>query len=186
MKSQKSMLVAVSVVIVAFIGLSLERISTASHAETSFQYDEQSLIERALQDSIQVGGLKSTGDAASDRDLVKLTTWTTLGEWDAVTGAAALPDANKFGVSADMPVLIVVIRGQISDDAMPGAPSLNQSKGPIYDNKYVIMDPNSGRVIGSTSFGPGYSLPLYPQETIAGGATAVFNPEATTDVLPLP
>lgn len=152
------------------------------------QYDEEALIQIALKDTFMAGGLVSTGDPVEDRAKVKLTAWTTLGEWDSLTGSAAVaPEAVKIGLSGGMPIFVVVIRGEFFEDLMPGLPNPAQIKGVVYDNKYVMVNPVTRQVVGTSAYGPGNSLPLYDDQTIAGGATAVFiNPESTADVLPLP
>lgn len=82
-----------------------------------------------------------------------------LGEWLSLIDADLGLDAAKFGLTSDMPVFILAIRGEVAWNGHFLQPP-GKDVTPKYDNITIVLDASTGEPLWVASKEPGYPMPI--------------------------
>lgn len=115
--------------------------------------DDKTLTDKALV-AARVQGLAGEPAAQASHRM-------TYGEWLARSNSALGPDASQFGLTPDLPVFILVIRGNVewTGPSAPPPPGVQNSRTD-FNNMVVVLNALTGEVLQVHSYSPGARTPL--------------------------
>ena len=115
--------------------------------------DDQSLEAKALAEAY-TAGLQGKPEAQKAVSM-------TMADWLKLMNAELGKDAFQFGLTPDMPVYVLAIRGQVVWHG-PGLPQPGQTKteAETYDNITIVLNARTGETIWAGATRTGYSMPV--------------------------
>jgi hypothetical protein len=113
--------------------------------------DDEILTAKALTEARAAGLI----DASKAKKVIRMD----LVEWNALVGIDLGADAAKFGLTPDIPVFILAIKGDIEWRGV-GLPRPGQDSPERYDNITVVLDARSGDLIWIGSYYPDQPMPV--------------------------
>lgn len=142
LKYTKGILLLVSAVVLALL----------LNASSSLPiFDEATLTTRAMEVANDAGLIGSPKNTRTER--------MGLGEWLTLIDVDLGLDAAKFGLTSDMPVFILAIRGEVEWNGHFLQPP-GEDVTPKYDNITVVLDASTGEPLWVASKEPGYPMPV--------------------------
>lgn len=139
-RKNKSLLVAG--ILALFLMLTFAFIS-AGRASPTPVLDDETLTAKALTEA-RAAGLIDTPKA---QKAIRMD----LAEWNALVGIDLGADAAKFGLTPDIPVFILAIKGDVEWRGL-GLPKPGQDSPERYDNITVVLDARTGSLIWIGSY----------------------------------
>ncbi len=124
---------------------------TIGSATPTTTLDDETLAEKALTEA-QMIGLIGTPKAQKTARM-------SLSEWNMLIDADLGMDADKFGLTPDIPVFVLAIRGNVEWRA-PGLPQPGQELIERYDNITVVLDARTGDLIWVGAYYPDHPMPV--------------------------
>jgi len=143
---RKSFLGSLALFLIVFLVI----ISAARASPTSV-LDDKTLTARAITEA-QVAGLMGEPKA---QKAVRIS----LAEWNALIDAELGKDAAEFGLTPDIPVFVLAIRGDV-EWVLGFLPKPGQDSPERYDNITVVLDARTGDPMWLGSYRPGYPMPV--------------------------
>ncbi|MES4787650.1 MAG: hypothetical protein C4294_19670 [Nitrospiraceae bacterium] len=131
--------------------LVLFQITTTANASPLPPLGDQTLTSKAMTVA-QTAGLEGTPTA---QRVVRMT----LAEWLALNDGELGKDAAQFGLTADMPVFVLAIRGKVEWRGLGMRPP-GQSSPESYDNITVAVDARTGNLIQVGAKRAGFPMPV--------------------------
>ncbi len=113
---------------------------------------DQGTLEAKAVTVAQNGGLRGA-------PLAKRAVQMTLADWLARNDAELGKDAADFGLTPDMPVFVLAMRGNVEWQG-PGQPRPGQSGPDHYDNITVVLDARTGETVWVGSTYTGLPMPV--------------------------
>lgn len=120
-------------------------------ASTPPKLDTDVLTEMAIAEA-QEAGLQ---EAPAVQRAVQMS----LGEWNSRINAELGKDAAQFGLTPDMPVFVLAIRGEVVWRA-PGLSRPGQNTPERYNNITIVLDARTGDLIWRGSYRSGFQMPI--------------------------
>ncbi len=114
-------------------------------------FDEATLTTKAIEVANEAGLIGTPKKTRAEQ--MDLGDWLTLIEVDLGL------DAAKFGLTSDMPVFILAIRGEVEWNGHFLQPP-GEDVTPKYDNITVVLDASTGEPLWVASKEPGYPMPV--------------------------
>lgn len=115
--------------------------------------DDALLTVRALKEA-EGAGLEGTPIAQKS---VRMT----LGEWLSQTGGELGPDAAKFGLTPELPIFVLAIRGDVYWRGPSELPKGRKKR--TFDNITIGLDARNGNLMFSNSYLSVAEMPVQPQ-----------------------
>ncbi len=131
--------------------LALVLVTTISNVSSSMILDDPLLEAKALEWA-RVNGLQ--GNPVAKR-IARMT----LGQWFALQRQQLGPDSAKFGLTSDMPVFILAIRGKI-EWRHSESPLRGQSVPEQFDNITVAVNAHNGQPISADAMRDASLMPI--------------------------
>lgn len=125
--------------------------ASAGRASPTPVLDDKTLIEKALAEA-EMAGLISKPYA---QKFLRMN----LDEWNTLVSIGLGSDAEQFGLTPDIPVFILAIRGNVEWRG-PGLPRPGQELPEYYDNITVVLDARTGDLIWTGSYNPNQPMPI--------------------------
>lgn len=156
--NKRLLLMLLSVTMLSFITIvvwkhnSSSRVASAARPEN---LPEAELLKKALAEA-QFRGLRGNPTA-------KKAVQMTLGEWLKLVDAELGDDSQKVGLSADLPVYVLAMRGS-AEWALPSQPNPenNNQETEKFDNLTLVLNAQTGDVIWTLASPPDRPLPIEP------------------------
>ncbi len=82
-----------------------------------------------------------------------------LAEWNALIGLDLGADAANFGLTSDIPVFILAIKGDVEWQGV-GLPKPGQASPEHYDNITVVLNARTGDLIWVGAYYPDHPMPI--------------------------
>lgn len=82
-----------------------------------------------------------------------------LSEWNELINADLGTDAAKFRLTSDIPVFVLVIKGNVEWKA-PGLPKPGQNAPERYDNTTVVLNANNRELLWIGAYHPNQPMPV--------------------------
>ena len=139
----------VSLLVLCFIFISA--LVILRNAESSATLDENILAEKALLEA-QMNGLMGT---PKNQETVRMN----LSDWNKLINAELGMDADKFGLTPDMPVFVLAIKGNVEWRGVD-LPQPGQEIAENYDNITVVLNARTGDLIWVGAYYPDYPMPV--------------------------
>lgn len=143
----KALLIIIAGGILLLSVLALSRIATAS------PLDQEILEAKAIVVAQEVGGLQGAPTAQK-------AVYTTLGEWDKMINAELGKDAAQFGLTPDMPVFVLALRGSIESRLVGSLPPPGQSQPEHYESMIVVLDARTGGLVQIGNYYESSQMPV--------------------------
>ena len=113
--------------------------------------DDETLTTKALAEA-RVAGLISAPKA---QKAVRMS----LAEWNALVGIDLGTEAAKFGLTPEIPVFVLAIKGDVEWQGA-GLPKPGQEVPEHYDNITVVLNARTGDLIWIGSYYPDHPMPV--------------------------
>lgn len=126
-------------------------ISSQSTAKASSVLDEKTLESNALA-AAKHYGMQGTPSA-------KKAVMMTLAQWLALNDAELGKDAAQFGLTPDLPVYVLAIRGSVAWQGL-GLPQPEQTAPEHYDNITIVINARNGDLIWTGANRAGFPMPV--------------------------
>jgi hypothetical protein len=122
------------------------------HAAVLPLLDDKVLEEKAVA-AAQMAGLQET-------PIAKRAVHLTLAEWLKLNDAELGKDAAQFGLSPDMPVFVLAMRGNVTSLLAGGALRPEQKAPEKFNNITVVLDARTGEVMWTATIRDGFTMPV--------------------------
>ncbi len=113
--------------------------------------DDETLTAKALVEARAAGLM----DVPKAQKAIRMS----LAEWNTLVGIDLGTDAAKFGLTSDIPVFVLAIRGEVEWRGV-GLPRPGQDSPERYDNITVVLDARTGDLIWIGSYYPDQPMPV--------------------------
>lgn len=113
--------------------------------------DDETLTAKALGEARAAGLI----DVPKAQKAIRMS----LAEWNTLVGIDLGTDAAKFGLTPDLPVFVLAIRGEVEWRGV-GLPRPGQNSPEHYDNITVVLDARTGDLIWIGSYYPDQPMPV--------------------------
>lgn len=113
--------------------------------------DDESLTTKALAEARMAGLI----GAPKAQQAIRMS----LAEWNMLAGIDPGMDAAKFGLSPDIPVFVLAIKGDVEWQGVD-LPRPGQELPERYDNITVVLDARTGDLIWIGSYYPDQPMPV--------------------------
>lgn len=120
-------------------------------ASPASQLDQETLTLKAITEA-QASGLMGAPEA---QRFVQMS----LAEWAKLTDAELGQDAAEFGLTPDMPVFVLAMRGDVEWQGV-GPLRPDQSSPERFDNITVVLNARTGELIWVGVYRPGFPMPV--------------------------
>lgn len=140
--------ISVSLFLLAYLLISIQHTVTASPTPLL----TQEVLEGKALDLAKLYGLQGIPDA---QKVVLMT----LGEWYALNDAEFGKDASQIGLTSDIPVFVLAIRGNVEWHGL-GLSNPNQAGLEHYDNITVVLNALTGEPVWVGSKYTGFPMPV--------------------------
>jgi hypothetical protein len=137
-------------ILVLFLMLTFALVS-AGRALPTPVLDDEILTAKALTEARAAGLI----DAPKAQKAIRMD----LAEWNALIGIDLGADAAKFGLTSDIPVFILAIKGDVEWRGV-SLPRPGQDSPERYDNITVVLDARTGDLIWMGSYYPDQPMPV--------------------------
>ena len=114
--------------------------------------DDKVLEEKAIA-AAQLDGLQGS-------PIAKVAVHMTLAEWLTLNDAGLGTDAAQFGLTPDMPVFVLAMRGNVTSRLLGESLRPGQNGPAIYDNITIVLDARTGDVRWSMVVSEGFPMPV--------------------------
>lgn len=84
----------------------------------------------------------------------------TLAEWLKLNDAELGKDATYFGLTPDMPIFILAIRGNVESQLAGGNLRPGQNEPEKYNNITIVLDARTGDVLWIATIRDGFPMPV--------------------------
>ena len=143
--------------------------------------DDQTLTTKAIELAQQLG--------LQGSPTLSKTAHMSLGEWVTLNGEGLGTGAANFGLTPDIPVFVLAMRGHVVFQG-PGLPRPGQTSPDEYDNITIALDARNGRQMGVVFRYPGFPMPIpLPEITLVPSQTPTPTPTSVISIptaIPLP
>jgi hypothetical protein len=110
----------------------------------------QAVLESKAITAAQEAGLQGAPTA-------KNVTRMTFGEWLKMTDAELGKDAAKFGLSPDIPVFVLAMRGNV-ESRLAGLPQPGQTEQAKFDNITIVLNARNGELLWMGAVNQGFPM----------------------------
>jgi hypothetical protein len=138
-------------VVVSVVLVSAFWVSSQSTAKASALLDEKTLESNALA-AAKHYGMQGTPSA-------KKAVIMTLAQWLALNEAELGKDAAQFGLTPDLPVYVLAIRGSVEWRGL-GMPQPGQTAPEHYENITIVINARNGDLIWTGANRAGFAMPV--------------------------
>jgi hypothetical protein len=124
----------------------------AAAASPPSPLDRETLTVKAIAQA-QTAGLQGTPTAQRDVQM-------SLSEWASLIDAELGQDAAQFGLTPEVPVFVLAMRGNVEWRLPAGPPRPDQRSPEHYDNIIVVLNARTGDLMWVGSYRPGFPMPV--------------------------